>query len=165
MKYKINELVPVGTDGSKTKKTFLLLYSAAVVFSAVIYCINLFDSLALLYYNDVNGQRQLYENVYMEEFSVLRSGVFYVFLILLALLIACIIYNFLLHYQGSKSIFTMRRVPDKLELYRRCISLPLIFIVLILVSIAVLNFVYYFFYILVTPEKCLLPDWKTMWRF
>lgn len=63
---------------------------------------------------------------------------------------------FLTHYQGSRSIYLMRRLPDRWELWRRCLTLPLAGLAAALVIALGLSAVYfrvYQTYALMNPEN------------
>lgn len=165
MKYKLSELVPVGINAPRLKGMLTGQLCLTLIISVIVYIFMLCDYVSELYFYDVNGKLCIYENVYMEDFSFLRSRAFGVFGIYAAFLVGVILYNFLYHYQGAKSIYTMKRLPDKNEYYRRCLALPVIYLLLLVSFITVFNFLYYLLYILIVPEQCLLPYWKTMWRF
>lgn len=68
------------------------------------------------------------------------------------------------HYRESKSIYLMRRLPDRWEFWRRCFTLPLLgagacgleAVALMLVNFAV--------YRLCTPAGCVPPgQWAALW--
>ena len=50
------------------------------------------------------------------------------------------------HYRGSRSIYLMRRLPDRWELWRRCLTLPLIGLAAALVIALGLSAVYFWVY-------------------
>lgn len=77
------------------------------------------------------------------------------FVPLVLVLLAIIGVHYMYYRQGSKSIYLMRRLPDKKLLHRTCLAAPLLGIVLILATIGVLAGIYYCVYILVTPQICL----------
>ncbi|MBQ3089707.1 MAG: hypothetical protein IJD21_03990 [Oscillospiraceae bacterium] len=60
--------------------------------------------------------------------------------------------NYLYHYQGSRSIYLMRRLPRRWELLRRCTTLPLAGGVLLLVWALLLALLFRPFYLAILPE-------------
>lgn len=62
---------------------------------------------------------------------------------------------YLLHYQGGRSIYLMRRLPDRWELHRRCLTLPLLGLVLSAVTPVVLAVLYFCIYQFCTPARWL----------
>ena len=74
-------------------------------------------------------------------------------------------YHYAYHRQGSKSIYLMRRLPSKLELHRRCLTLPIAGILIALLTAFLLLLIYYAVYMNVTPAECLMPgQWQKLWR-
>ena len=59
------------------------------------------------------------------------------------------------HYEGSRSIYTMKRLPNPWELWRRCLAVPLCTIVLCAVLALLLLGIYYLVYLHCTPAGCL----------
>ena len=59
------------------------------------------------------------------------------------------------HKTGSRSIYLMRRLPDKWELHRRCWRRPLIYTAGSLALMAVILVFWYLMYLLITPAGCL----------
>lgn len=70
------------------------------------------------------------------------------------------------HYSGgSRSVYLMRRLPDRLELHIRCLSIPLLSALLCAVCAFALLWIYYIIYIIFTPEPCLASgQWAMVWR-
>ena len=67
--------------------------------------------------------------------------------------------HYFYHYQETKSIYTMKRLPKKpLELHKRCLAAPLAgmaaTVLLFFLTLAVL----YVHYILIVPEQCISPN-------
>ena len=62
---------------------------------------------------------------------------------------------YLSHYQGGRSIYTMRRLPHRGELWRRCLAVPAATALTALAAAAVLTAVYFGIYLIFTPAVCL----------
>ena len=105
-------------------------------------------------FNRTETSRYLRGDAMMPEFTDLLGGSLRaVFVIVLALLV-----------QGSKSIYLMKRLPDRWELHRRCILLPALGIAGSLLIGFTLLMIYFAIYMLVTPDRCLPPDqWQKLW--
>lgn len=100
----------------------------------------------------------------MPDFYLLLGSALYGFFIMALCMSSFIVYHYASHFQGSKSIYLMRRLPSRAELHRRCWTLPLLFILLFLLSAALLLVVYYGIYMAFTPTECLTPDqWQKIW--
>ena len=80
---------------------------------------------------------------------------------LLALvLVAFIMLQFLFHhwfyfYQGSRSIYLMKRLPQKGELVKRILILPVLAFFICMAVLVLVRFLYFGVYLLVTPDSCL----------
>lgn len=80
----------------------------------------------------------------------------YLLLGILALVMAAVAVMFYFyHYEGSRSIYTMKRLPNPWELWRRCLAVPLCTIVLCAVLALLLLGIYYLVYLRCTPAGCL----------
>lgn len=96
--------------------------------------------------------------------EVLGSGLVG-FLILALGMAALVINHYAYHYQGSKSIYLMQRLPNRWELHRRCITLPLLAVIVCLCVALLLLLVYFAVYMTVTPPACLAPEqWQQIWN-
>ena len=72
--------------------------------------------------------------------------------------------SFYLYFrQGAKSIYTMRRIRNRWELHRRCWTLPLLTIVVLLLSSQVLEIVYFLLYLIAAPEKAIPVGGTHFW--
>lgn len=67
--------------------------------------------------------------------------------------------NYQSHYKDSRSIYLMRRLPDRWELHRRCLILPLLELAMTLFLLAALTVGFYFLYRGRAPEGSLPPYW------
>ena len=61
-------------------------------------------------------------------------------------------------YQGSRSIYLMRRLNDRGELWRRTLGLPLVLAAIVLVLAALVLVVFYIAYCVATPDVCQTPN-------
>ena len=69
------------------------------------------------------------------------------------------------HYQGSRSIYTMRRLPQRAELLCRCLSLPLGGALACLLLFAALTALFCAVYLAVTPRRLVRPgQWEAVRR-
>ena len=109
-------------------------------------------------------KKVLLEGLMMTDFIDLVERAFSGFFIAIVLALFLGIYHYAYHFQGSKSIYLMRRLPNRFELHRRCWSVP-IAAALIFAAALVLSFLLYFaFYLLITPKGCLAPhQWQKIW--
>ncbi len=100
----------------------------------------------------------------MPEFTELLGGSLRAVFVIVLVLLICIVMNYASFHQGSKSIYLMKRLPDRWELHRRCIILPVLGIAGSLILGFTLLMIYFAIYMLVTPDRCLPPDqWQKLW--
>lgn len=154
---------PLGMNLTPLKQTLIWGGIASVFwsFSFVAKLTNSYNNL----FRTVRDQRVLREGAIMPDFVELMRYSLIGFLVLAAAMAVICVYNYAYHRQGSKSIYLMRRLPDRLELHKRCLTLPLISILLCTVAALILLCIYYWIYMAVTPEQCLTPgQWQKIWR-
>ena len=59
------------------------------------------------------------------------------------------------HRKDTRSIYIMRRLPDKWELHRRCWGIPVLFSIGTLLVIGGILLLCFFVYLILTPPECL----------
>ena len=64
-------------------------------------------------------------------------------------------YNYSGFRNGSKSYYLMRRLPDRFELTRRCLTFPIAAIIVCLLTAVILFFLYLALYAFYTPDRFL----------
>ena len=107
-----------------------------------------------LYYQ-VGGRLVLFENAVMPTFWDLTANLFVIFYLVLIYCVMAAGYHYVYHYQGSKMIYLMRRLPNKWELHIRCLVLPIVAGILTVVYRYLLEVLFYAVYIFCTPPQCL----------
>lgn len=162
---KLQKYLPVGLSAVKVKNTAVTGFILSVIISVFMYFNIFFSSLEALYYYDRQGRKILDISEMMPDHRVLRENCFDVFLIMLMCCLVFAVYNFVYHYIGSKSIYTMLRLKSRKEFIVRCISIPLVFAAVLILTVVILNFIYYFTYLFLVPAECMHFEWKEMWRF
>lgn len=80
------------------------------------------------------------------------------FLLAALAILSCGLWHYTYHYQGSKSIYLMRRLPNRRELLRRCLPLPLLGAALALLLGILTLALFYILYMTATPKAYLPPD-------
>jgi len=116
-----------------------------------------------LFYTGEFG-RYLKSDAMMPEFRYLIGNAMLGVWVTLLILALCVILNYHSFHQGSKSIYLMKRLPDPMELHRRCVLLPALGAALCLLLREILMIVYFTVYMLATPDRCLPPDqWQKLW--
>lgn len=164
-KIDLSRHMPPGLEETEERNFFRFSLSAATVYS-MLFFIRFFSALSELYAVDrMTRERVLLEDAVMTDFAELYSGLWRGYAILAAAMIFFILRHYLYHRRGTKSIYLMRRLPNRWELHRRCLTLPAAGMGICLLA-AVLTLVLYFgFYMLVTPDVCIAPgQWQKIWR-
>lgn len=153
--------LPVGTDDDRVRHILrrYLLWSFFISLKAPL--------TALLEKNDsvayVDGVLTAYKTVATIDY-VMR-GSLYGFVLLAAAMPFVALYFYSVHFQGSKSIYTMRRLPKRGELLRRCTLVPLLVMILSVVLFLMLKVAYYGFYVWVVPAEWREPgQWRRLWE-
>ena len=117
--------VPLGMDGEKRKNqmTGLLCLGLACSLLFVIRYGNARSNL----WGYLNGKHQRIPGRMMLEFGELMQGVFLPLAVIAFGFVVVAVLFYLYHYQGCRSIYTMRRLPNRWELWRRCLTMPAAF--------------------------------------
>lgn len=114
-------------------------------------------------YDWVGGQRVLVESRTIDPFPELLDQAMAGFLLGMALTIPLACYHYAYHYLGSRSIYLMRRLPDRWDLWRRCLTVPVLLVVLCLVAIELLTILHFLMFLLLTPSPCLPAEpWRQL---
>ena len=173
-----NNLSPSGNRRKKTDLTRLappgMPYTSEValfligLFIAFLYSWLFFDRLVSavegLYLTTPQGA-VLNADAVMPDFAELIRGTLNGFLLLLPFTLLPALRHFLYFYQDSRSIYLMRRLPSRMELPRRCLSLSLAMMFLSLFTAVLLLMLYFGIYFLATPKPCLTSgQWLRLWR-
>lgn len=98
---------------------------------------------------DPSGEDQW---VYMPSFGEMMENSYYLFILIALLMVALSIYNYKYHFQGSKSIYLMNRLPDDKDLMRRCLTLPTLGILACIILAALVTGLCYLVYMTNTPD-------------
>lgn len=158
---KIQKYLPVGI-AAKTELTGI----GAGIIIALLRSLFFFDSYFDLYselYEYFGDRRVLITERKIADFYIIAEGCFDWFLIVIFMLVALTAFHYAYHYKDSKSIYTMKRLTKKNELYIRCLTVPLISIVICIITVGILLLVYYKFYMAYTPPECLTDEqWEKL---
>jgi len=163
MKKMFKRLAPPGVNLKTQRNLFITGIGLAGGYSLFSFTVLLLAELELLYMWR-GGRRVLDTTKVMEDFSEIVCVGLYGFGILAILTLTIIITNYVSYYQGSRSIYTMRRLPNPLERHWRCIALPILAIFAYAVLVFLLIALYYGIYCLATPDVCQPPQqWQKFW--
>ncbi len=146
--------LPLGTDKEKVRKAQGLALGLGIGVS-LIFLIRYWNYYGQLY-GYINGAYGRIDWNHMPPFWELMQGALWGFYLSGALCLFHAILFYYSHYQDSKSIYTMRRLPNRWELWRRCLAIPGLFLALTIGSALILTGVYWLIWRFATPEGCFL---------
>ena len=100
--------------------------------------------------------RELAPNRTIAPFWSLMAGMPYMGLGIFALAAAMQVWRYYnWHTQGAMSVYTMRRLPDRFELHRRCWTQPVLSVAMEILIFAGLTVLYWLLWRFATPAACL----------
>lgn len=113
-----------------------------------------------------NGQKVLEASRMMPDLPEIIGGSFLGLWAVLLWAAVTVALHYAGHYrEGSRPVYLMRRLPDRWEYHRRCLSIPGTVILIALMLLLVFLMLFYVIYMNCTPEACLAPDqWQKIWR-
>lgn len=159
----LDRYAPLGLDAAAGLRWYGWGLFAAAGYSLTFF-IRYLNERGDLYYNKL-GRQVLWDGVVMPDFVQVLGDALGGFAVLAAGCVGFAVYCYLAHRQGSKSIYTMRRLPARWELHRRCLTLPAAGLAVCAVTAFVLLLLYYWIYMTATPAQCLTPgQWQKLWR-
>ena len=149
--------VPAGLDGRRERGRVLGGLAAGTVWSLLLflacYCNEINQARAG---EKVDYPREFMPNAYkIASFDSLLIHNFIGFAVFALCMLPLALRYYLSHYQGGRSIYLMRRLPDRWELHRRCLTLPLLGLVLSVLIPVALVAVYFCIYQFCTPARWL----------
>ena len=106
-------------------------------------------------FENVRGEQKLIEGAVMRDFNMLTQNLFWGFVIMIIVTLFTGVFFYFYHYEGSKMIYLMKRLPDKGELWRRCVTLPIVGTVILVVWMIIVRLLYFVIYVFCTPAQCL----------
>ena len=162
LKNSIERIIP---PGANAKQPFSFCIRGIVI--GIIFNLFLFWSrytsafLALYEYED--GVRVRTGDM-MTDFYILYDGTLVCFLAFVVAVLGFMAYYYSYYYQGSKSIYLMRRLPSRFELHKRALTTPIIMCAVFIISAFILTLINFGLYMLITPNNCILPyQWQKLW--
>lgn len=159
---KLSHLAPAGLELGQELKWFTYGWVTCLLYSFGVLGRYVSSYNSLFFWDGLTNK--LSSNAIMPDFGMILGGGLQGYAILALGMLAVGGYHYFYHYQGSKSIYLMKRLPDRWELTRRCLTLPLLGVLVCLISALVLLLIYFAIYMLFTPSTCLLPDqWQKLW--
>lgn len=161
-KFDISRYAPPGFNVKAEIHFFITGLAAAAIFSSVFF-LQYKLSLDALYIDQV--KKTLIPGIVMDDFSEILGIYLYGFFILALCMAGMIIFHYSYHHKDSKSIYLMKRLPDRSELHKRCLILPISASLLSLLTAFIIMLIYFGVYMIFTPEQCIASDqWEKIWR-
>lgn len=163
-KLDLTRWAPPGLNLKPEIKFFAAGLVLAVLYSFLFFERYLSARADLYIYSYSSSTRVLLPDAVMPDFYILLEHYWAGLAVLAVCMLALIIYHYVYHRQDSKSIYLMRRLPSRWELHRRCLTLPLIAILICLLTAIILLLLFYGTYNVFTPKECLMPhQWQKLW--
>ena len=163
MRIDLSRHVPLGFRLQEEIKGFFGGCFGATLFSLINFVPRFSDQLDKLYRRN-GANRTLIPGAIMPDFVEIFDRSLWGFLVMIVAAFAFIGVHYAYHHQESKCIYTMRRLPSRWELHRRCLTLPLLAVVAYLILAFVILLIFYAVYMNITPDVCLTPgQWQKIW--
>lgn len=154
--------VPPGLDWWTELKWAVSGLAVGTMWSLVAFSYQFSNACSRLY-DWVDGKSILVESRTIDPFPELLDQAMALLLLGIVLTIPLACYHYAYHYLGSRSIYLMRRLPNGWELWRRCLTVPVLLAAVFLLAIELLTFVYFLKFLLETPDPCLPSDpWQQL---
>lgn len=153
---KLEKYTPPGIDFANQFKLCMCGWSAAIGWS-ISYLVKYATARADLYKYSLKGPVIREGAVITSFYDLVHEGLdsFDGFTMFYLVMLGVLVYHYIYYYQGSKSIYLMRRLPDKWEMHRRSITLPFAMLVIGALTQMALWMLYYGIYLTCTPTECL----------
>lgn len=113
-----------------------------------------FSAAVSALYDELHPDR-LIANAAVPSFRQLFAGSLTGFYAFLAILPLWALFHYLLHFRESKSIYLMRRLPQKNEMIKRCLSAPAAAAIIALIAALLSMLLCFLAYCLLTPAPAL----------
>ncbi|MBQ8815365.1 MAG: hypothetical protein IJZ85_12820 [Lachnospiraceae bacterium] len=97
------------------------------------------------------------EGATLPSFSGMMSGIMNLFVYLMIVLLLLSALHYLYFYHESKSIYLMKRLPNRMEIHRRSLAFPMTLIAVCMVTVLLLVAIYFEIYHLLVPARCVEP--------
>ncbi len=162
MKHSLKNYAPAGINLKAEETFFLCVYFASIIFAITCFW-GRYNTEAGNIYTTYDGKRIL-SGVLMTDYIDVLGISLYGFAVLIVCMVALICWHYVYHYIDSRSIYTMKMLPKRGELHKRCLVLPASAILIGLATALILLVVFYKLYMILTPEQCIMPyQWDKIW--
>lgn len=145
---------PPGYEYETERNMSVLLLGLAAALSLQ-YFARLSDACEMLYYVDRFAARKVRPGAVAASFGQLAFPYGSLFLPYYLFLAIMMVYHYLYYYRDTKSIYLMRRLPERGVLAKSCVQAPLLGMAAGALTMAALCLLYYGLYLLVMPGECM----------
>lgn len=146
----LNNHVPLGKNGKVVTDVMTAGLIGAFVFHFFSFNLYFEECLRTAHYNfdytKMMEQKDESFSAYMPTFIEMMSRNWFLFILFALLMLVLAAYNYRYHFQGSRSIYLMKRLPDNKDLARRCLTIPLLGILACILVAALLTGICYLIY-------------------
>lgn len=161
---KLERLVPPGF-GLRFELQFFLMGLVSSTLYSLLYLLRLAHARENLFAYGADNGYILLPDAEMPAFAALLEDSFSWFGVLAIMAAAFAVWHYAYHWQGTKSIYLMRRLPRRWELHRRCLALPALELAACTVCVLVLFWLYFGLYVWLTPDPLYVPGQLAgLWR-
>lgn len=159
----IDSMAPPGI-GTDWKLSWYFIGLVLVFLPSLRFIGNYNDAFSELYQWEFDKQ-VLIKGVVMKDFVTVLGDSLQSFFLYCLVLLGAVAWHYIYYHYKTKSIYLMKRLPNRFELHKRAWTLPLVGIVVTLFVAFVLLVIYFEIYMLVTPKQCIAPgQWSKIWR-
>lgn len=163
LKNFIEHSIPPGAVTAFIPRYLIIGYIGSVLCSFTFWH-KYFDKYWKLFIRE--GELTVLSGEMMTSFDRLYDGSMLGFLFCAIGCAAFIIHYYSYYRQGSKSIYLMKRLPNRFEMHRRALVLPILMCIAFLIMAFITTLIYFGLYLLITPNECLLPNqWQNLWGY
>lgn len=151
--WNLENYFPPGYEYEQERNSALLLLGIGAGLS-LSFLGNLYRAVVALYEYEKH-QYVLRENAVAASFGHLVTGHWGLYVPFVLFLTAMMIYHYFYYRRETKSIYLMRRLPQRGVLFKSCVKGPLLGLGIGAMALAGLYLLYYGIYLLVIPAECL----------
>ena len=151
---KLRKCFPPGYEYERERNLAVLLLGIAAALSLQ-YFVRLKDAYGMLYYVDRAQRRTVRPGAVAIAFWQLAHPYGSLFLPYFLFLAFLAVYHYTYYYRETKSIYLMRRLPERGVLVKSCMQAPLLGMAAGALAMAALCLVYYGVYLLGIPGECM----------
>ncbi len=148
----MKNLFPVGFNYKKEMYWYLAIVVASII-TALTDLSSIFEAKRNLFYNGIYTKGDM-----APDFIKVSDGHMFGFWLLMLFGVYMIYAHYKYHYQGTMSIYTMKRLKSKAELHVRCTVIPIVIIVLSFLMVVALKFLFFKVYMTILPAESIQPE-------